>query len=196
MNDTDRNFPAVRAGVGWCLLRAVQRSDPDQHTRVIERLSAECRSRYDTVAGLRWVPLEHHMELSDTIRAEVGEGPSNVAIWERAFRDLFQHRLMSGFVHLAQRMPGSTGYRLARSAPKLYLHMYRNVSDASLEDHDGFCLFRLDGFPAERHTFPCFIEGVLGAMQATKSFDRGGDLTIDMHSTDPCGDLKVLIRKG
>lgn len=181
----------ARAGVGLCLLRTLRRQERHKHTTLLRGLSDATRRSYDTISGLRWVPMQHHMELSDAIRADVGGGEPNVSFWERSFRDLLQLRLLSGFVKLAQQLPGSTGYIMARRAPDLYSYLFRDVVDVRRIDHEDHTELLITGFPAEHYSLQCFVEGSLGAARSSAAFSSS--LSAKVGFVDPKGDFNLLV---
>ena len=186
----------ARAALGLTLLSTLEREDPVRARLVRERLLESTREDFDTVATLRWVSMKSHMDLSDGIREALGM-THNAEFWRRAFFDVLNRPLFSGFIHTFQGLLGSKPEILLRLAPAVFTRLFENIGTFEIRMVEGQCHFAVASFrdfPADEYTMMCFVEGVTGAFLSS-GFVVGTELEVTRLHVDPEGHFDLSIGK-
>ncbi|MEM6955660.1 MAG: hypothetical protein AAF645_08225 [Myxococcota bacterium] len=192
--------PVARAAVGQSLLTTL-RNQYGQHRQAIESaLTAPARDSFASLNALRWIPMAHHMELSDLIRERVGEGAANERFWEAAFEELLRRPLLRNFVQMILRVPDNPHVAMFRYGPRIFDHIFRDCGTSTTKvftrpDAPTFIgTWTYEDFPAAEFTFECFVEGFQGAIRGSNGVFPGSErITASLTSASPAGMFELAV---
>ncbi|MEM6954270.1 MAG: hypothetical protein AAF645_01240 [Myxococcota bacterium] len=160
--------PLVRAAVSQTLLRTLRRVRPDAAKHVDGTLSSAARANLESLNALRWIPMDHHMELSDRIREFIGAGERYRVFWQDVFDSLLRRPIFHRFVDMAMRMLESPAESLLHFAPRMYGHIFQECGECSIEvkrEANQLGMLTIAGWPGERYEFDGFVEAMHGSIE-------------------------------
>lgn len=176
--------PRIRAIQTQLLLRTVERLPSADRDAVRSQVGAAALAEVDAPLPVAWHPMSLHMLLSDAIRDVIGS-ERNVAIWADTMAACFDRPLLRGFIAMSTSLFGASPVSLLRQSDRIYIQITRDLGAlrfrADASDASGEITLR--GFPARRYRFMCYVEGLMGCLQASFPL-AGAEGTVDVIDLD------------
>lgn len=172
--------PRIRAAQTQLLLRSVERLPAEELRTVREMMGPAALSQVDDALPVAWHPMSLHMRLSDAVRDVVGP-ERNVRVWTETMATTFQRPLLRGFVSMSTSLFGVSPLSVLRQADRIYLQLTRDLGALRFDARPGKDAgeITLRGFPAKRYRFICFVEGLMGCIDACFPLaDAEGRITV------------------
>ncbi|MEM6958937.1 MAG: hypothetical protein AAF411_29445 [Myxococcota bacterium] len=187
----------ARCGVGKALLATFQRLHPTRVSALSAELSDETRASFEGRSALRWIPMAHHMELSDAIRRALGLGEPNIEFWQQGWLSAMDRPFLVGIARAALRLDSAPTRSLLRHAPLTTRQAFRNIGTMETrllpEDEPGLGFWTVRGFPSRHYTMDCFIEGCRGGLQGAAILARQRVRTTLTYVDHNAGDFEIRI---
>jgi hypothetical protein len=187
--------PEMRAAQTQSLLHTLGRLPSADRTEIMKRIGSSAVERAKGVLPVSFLPMSLHMHISDCVRDVVGP-ERNVAVWRDAMVTSFSRPFLKSFVAMTVSLFGVTPAGLLKRGDRVYEHITRRLGTLRFEavpdlEHEG--LIKLQGFPADRYRFVCYVEGLAGCLEAILDVCRtpGGVRVLDQH---PRGDVTYAVQ--
>lgn len=182
--------PRIRAAQTQLLLRSVERLPSADQRAIREIVGPAALARVDDALPVAWHPMSLHMLLSDAVRDVIGP-ERNVRIWSETMTTTFQRPLLRGFVSMSTSLFGVSPLSILRQADRIYLQITRDLGDVRFDSHGREAgEITLRGFPAHRYRFICYVEGLMGCIDACFPLaDSEGQITV-IDVDDARGDVR------
>lgn len=174
----------MRAAQTQSLLAAIGRLPPQERDEILRRIGEADVERAEGALPIAWLPMSLHMNVSDHVRDVVGP-ERNVAVWRDAMLRTYERPFLRGFVSMTVSIFGLTPDGLFRRGDRIYEHITRALGAVRFEPigpRSGSV--ELQGFPASRYRFICYIEGLAGCLAATIALCGEQDRVLVMRSDD------------
>jgi hypothetical protein len=187
--------PRIRAIQTQLLLRTVERLPTSERTAIGALVGGDALAEVDAPLPVAWHPMSLHMRLSDAIRDVVGP-QRNVAVWEETMAACFERPILRGFVAMSTSLFGVSPLSLLRQADRMYVQLTRDLGLIRFRADGGGTsgVLALRGFPARRYRFICYVEGLMGCIQAAFPL-ANAEGTIDVIDHDEArGDVTYGVR--
>jgi hypothetical protein len=156
----------MRAAQAQSLLAAIRRLPKRDVDAVFARTAEGTLSTIEGTLALGWVPMAVHMDLSDALRDTLGPERS-LELWRTTMTTSFERPLLRGFVRMTTNLLGVTPMSLFRRGESIYEHVTRDVGKMRFEPTGPTSgVAELQGFPASRFNFACYVEGTQGCLLA------------------------------
>ncbi|MEM9189648.1 MAG: hypothetical protein AAGF12_10765 [Myxococcota bacterium] len=157
---------AIRSILTSCIAEQVPRLSSAEQLRIRKEAPELDIEKMASGWVLEWIDMHTHMRLSDAIRAAVGpEG--NVDYWDRAMRRVITTGFYANLLRTTVRIYGTTPLAYFKVFSRGADYATRNIGHVALLDHSSeHATMELYDFPADEFSFPCYVEGIQGCLNA------------------------------
>jgi len=182
----------MRAAQTQSLLAAIGSLPRRERDDILGRIGEADVRQAQAVLPVFWLPMSLHMRISDHLRDVVGP-ERNVAVWHDTMLRAFDRPFLRGFVTMTVSIFGLTPGGLFRRADKMYKHITRELGSVRFEPNGlRSGTLKLQGFPASRYRFVCYVEGLAGCLSATISVCGARDRVL-VTSSDEAGNASYQV---
>ncbi|MFO0555620.1 MAG: hypothetical protein U0271_44995 [Polyangiaceae bacterium] len=160
----------VRSAQAQSLLSVVERLP--EFDRIARQAGDDVLERIRTTTALGWLPLQDHMAVADAVRDVLGVARS-IEAWRAAMLHAFKLPYLKSFVQMSTSLFGVSPASLLKRADTVYAYVVRDAGSLEFSALPGAkCELVVRDFPAARHRFVCWLEGLEGCLLGTLDLGR------------------------